>query len=96
MTTGYTGSTTGTDQFTRSVTELPFSIENAVRPHDDACAAFRAVIAVVRRLRNQRDEYASRIDSLKAERSELYRLIDALCAENGDWRVRAYPKQMAP
>jgi uncharacterized coiled-coil DUF342 family protein len=96
MTTRYTEPTIAIGQLTGDVTELRFQLEKATPPRDDALAAFRALITVVRKLRNQCDEHSATIESLKAERSELYRLIDKLCAENDDRRARAYANQMAP
>jgi uncharacterized coiled-coil DUF342 family protein len=96
VTTNKTRPTIAVRRRTGNVTELRFGLENATPPRDDTLAAFRALITVVRKLRNQCDEYSATIESLKGERSDLYRLIDQLCAENADWRTRAYANEMAP
>jgi uncharacterized coiled-coil DUF342 family protein len=95
MTTSNTQATTAVRQLTGNTTELRLQLKNAIPPRDDVLAAFRALITVVRKLRNQCDEYSATIESLKVERSELYRLIDALSAENDDWRARVCANEMA-
>jgi uncharacterized coiled-coil DUF342 family protein len=96
MTSSYAQSTTAVRQLAGDVRELGLQLEKATPLRDDVLAAFRALITAVRKLRNQCDEHSATIESLKAERCELYRLIDALCAQNDAGRVRAYANQMVP
>jgi hypothetical protein len=96
MTTSYIEPRIGVDQLISDVANLRVQLGNAILSPQEARVAVRALTVALRNIQDQCDEYAAKIESLKTERCELYRLIDALRAEGDDWRAGTYSNQLVP